>query len=102
MKPESSSPASLRHSGWQARSSADCADDLHLARIGAAVSMKVSDVFIEQNRLWVRLHEKGGKRHEMPCHHSLEEYLRAYIDAAGLGNLPKPPSSERLIGKPRP
>ena len=54
------------------------------ARIGAAVSMKVSDVFIERNRLWVRLHEKGGKRHEMPCHHSLEDYLNAYIEAAGL------------------
>jgi len=22
--------------------------------------------------LWVRLREKGGKRHEMPCHHNLE------------------------------
>jgi site-specific recombinase XerD len=54
------------------------------ARIGAAVSMKVSDIFVERNRLWVRLHEKGGKRHEMPCHHSLEEYLCAYIEGAGL------------------
>lgn len=32
-----------------------------------------------RGRLWVRLHEKGGKRHEMPCHHNLEEYLTAYI-----------------------
>ena len=54
------------------------------ARIGAAVSMKVSDLFVERNRLWVRLHEKGGKRHEMPCHHSLEDYLNAYIDAGSL------------------
>ncbi len=46
--------------------------------------MKVSDVFVERNRLWVRLHEKGGKRHEMPCHHSLEDYLNASIDAPGL------------------
>ena len=23
---------------------------------------------------WVRLNEKGGKRHEMPAHHSLEAY----------------------------
>ena len=30
----------------------------------------------EKRRLWVRLHEKGGKRHEMPCHHNLESYLR--------------------------
>jgi site-specific recombinase XerD len=41
------------------------------ARIGAAVAMKVEDVFVQRNRLWVRLHEKGGKRHEMPCHHNL-------------------------------
>ncbi len=61
------------------------------SRIGAAVSMKVSDVFVEKNRLWVRLHEKGGKRHEMPCHHSLEEYLNAYMDAAGLKTSPQSP-----------
>lgn len=61
------------------------------ARIGAAISMKVSDVFVERNRLWVRLHEKGGKRHEMPCHHTLEEYLNAYIDAGGLRNAPDTP-----------
>ena len=28
-------------------------------------------------RWWVRLHEKGGKRHEMPAHHNLETYLDA-------------------------
>jgi len=61
------------------------------ARIGAAVSMKVEDVFIERNRVWVRLREKGGKRHEMPCHHSLEEYLNAYLDAGGLRGFPETP-----------
>jgi integrase/recombinase XerC len=45
--------------------------------------MKVSDVFIQQHRLWVRLREKGGKRHEMPCHHNLESYLSAYIEGTG-------------------
>jgi len=40
-------------------------------------------------RLWVRLREKGGKRHEMPCHHNLEEYLVAYIDGTGLRDDPK-------------
>jgi hypothetical protein len=34
--------------------------------------------------MWLRLHEKGGKHHEMPVHHNLEEYLDSYIDAAGL------------------
>jgi len=49
------------------------------ARIGAALSMRVEDVFMQNRRLWVRLHEKGGKRHEMPCHHNLEDYLTAYM-----------------------
>ena len=42
------------------------------ARIGAALAMKVEDVYVQNRRLWVRLHEKGGKRHEMPCRHNLE------------------------------
>ena len=32
----------------------------------------------------MRLHEKGGKEHKMPCHHNLEEYLTAYLDGCGL------------------
>jgi site-specific recombinase XerD len=42
------------------------------ARIGAALSMAVEDVYTQNRRLWVRLREKGGKRHAMPCHHNLE------------------------------
>jgi site-specific recombinase XerD len=47
------------------------------ARIGAALGMTVEDVYTQNRRLWVRLREKGGKRHAMPCHHNLEEYLVA-------------------------
>ncbi len=36
------------------------------ARIGAALGMKVEDVYTQNRRLWVRLREKGGKRHECP------------------------------------
>ena len=54
------------------------------ARIGAALAMRIEDVFVQNRRLWVRLHEKGGKRHDMPCHHQLEEYLHAYINGCGL------------------
>ena len=61
------------------------------ARIGAALGMKVEDVYIQNRRLWVRLHEKGGKRHEMPCHHSLEAYLDAYLDGCDLRADPKGP-----------
>ena len=49
------------------------------ARVGAALSMKVEDVYSQNRRLWVRLREKGGKQHAMPCHHLLEEYLHAYL-----------------------
>jgi len=59
------------------------------ARIGAALGMRVEDVFVQKRRLWGRLREKGGKRHEMPCHHTLEEYLHAYLDGSGIGEDPK-------------
>jgi len=60
--------------------------------------MTVADVYTQNRRLWVRLHEKGGKRHEMPCHHNLEAYLVAYIDGAGLQDDPKGPLF-RTIGR---
>jgi site-specific recombinase XerC len=68
------------------------------ARIGAALGMKVDDVYTQNRRLWVRLIEKGGKRHEMPCHHNLEDYLVAYLDGAGLSDDPKGPLF-RTIGR---
>jgi integrase len=84
------------------------------ARIGAALGMTVADVFTQNRRLWVRLREKGGKRHAMPCDHNLEEYLTAYLDGGEPACRPKgaavphdrtrhrqahahgPPASERL------
>lgn len=68
------------------------------ARIGAALKMRVEDAYVQNRRLWVRLHDKGGKRHEMPCHHSLEAYLHAYIDGCGLGDESKG-SLFRTIGR---
>ncbi len=37
------------------------------ARVGATVTMRVGDYFQHRKRLWLRLHEKGGKRHEVPA-----------------------------------
>ena len=54
------------------------------ARITAALKMKVEDLRPKGAGWELRLHEKGGKHHTMPCHHSLAEALRAYIDAAGI------------------
>jgi len=68
------------------------------ARIGAALGMKIEDVFTQNRRLWVRLREKGGKAHAMPCHHHLETYLTAYIDGADIASDPKGPLF-RTIGR---
>jgi site-specific recombinase XerC len=54
------------------------------ARIGAVVAMRVDDYYPEGKRWWLRLHEKGGKRHNMPAHHKLEAYIDVYIAAAGI------------------
>jgi len=69
------------------------------ARVSAAVAMRVEDYFGQGKRWWVRLHEKGGKRHEMPCHHNLEAYLDAYIKAAGIGNRAKSPLFRSAAGR---
>jgi len=61
--------------------------------------MKVEDVFTQNRRLWVRLHEKGGKHHELPCHHNLEIYLHEYLDRTGIAGDPKSPLF-RTIGRP--
>lgn len=68
------------------------------ARIGAALGMKVEDVYTQNRRLWMHLHEKGGKHHAMPCHHALEEILHAYLEGAGLDRDPKGPLF-RTIGR---
>jgi site-specific recombinase XerD len=52
------------------------------SRVNAVVSMKVKDYFTQGRRGWVRLHEKGGKEQEVPCHHMLEKYIDEYVAAA--------------------
>jgi len=58
------------------------------ARIGAAWHT-VEDVYKQNRRLWVRLREKDGKRHAMPCHHNFEEYLVGYPDGPGCAAIPR-------------
>lgn len=55
------------------------------ARVSAVVGMMVEDYYPEGKRWWFRLHEKGGKLHQIPAHHVAEEYLDRYIRAAGIG-----------------
>lgn len=54
------------------------------ARVGAVVTMRVEDYYQNGKRFWLRLNEKGGKRHEVPAHHNAEAYVDAYLHAAGI------------------
>lgn len=70
------------------------------ARVGAALRMQVQDVRLSDRRYWVRLHEKGGRHHEMPLHHNAEHYLLEYMAAAELHVQPASPLF-RTIGRRR-
>ena len=54
------------------------------ARVSAAVGMRRQDYFRQGLRGWLRLHEKGGKRHDVPAHHRAEEAVEAYLAAGGV------------------
>ena len=69
------------------------------ARISAVVAMQVEDYFSNGKRWWLRLHEKGGKRHEMPAHHKIEQFLDEYLDAAGIREADKTPLFRSALGR---
>ncbi|MFQ5786780.1 MAG: tyrosine-type recombinase/integrase [Thermodesulfobacteriota bacterium] len=69
------------------------------ARVGAVVAMKVEDYYWVGKRWLLRLHEKGGKYHEVPAHHKLEEYMDEYIQAASIGYDKKGPLFRTTMGK---
>lgn len=69
------------------------------ARISATVHMKVSDYYQIGKRSWLRLAEKGGKHHEVPCHHKAEEYLDQYIKTAGIADEERSPLFRGIIGR---
>jgi len=68
------------------------------ARVSAALGMKVGDYYVEGRKAWFRLHEKGGKRHEVPAHHNAADYMDAYLAAAGIAEEKKTPLF-RSIGR---
>ena len=61
--------------------------------------MAVKDAYPQGKRTWILLHEKGGKFHEVPCHHKAEEYLDAYLNAAGIREQPKTPLFRSTRGR---
>ena len=69
------------------------------ARIGAVVAMRVEDYFANGKRWWVRLHEKGGKQHEMPAHHKLEVFIDDYLEAAGIADAGRSPLFRAAMGR---
>lgn len=52
------------------------------ARVSATLGMDVKDIHTSGRRMWLKLHEKGGKYHEVPAHHNAEAYLDEYTKAA--------------------
>ncbi len=54
------------------------------ARVSAVIGMRRQDYFRQESRGWLRLHEKGGKRHDVPAHHRAAEALDDYLEAAEL------------------
>jgi integrase/recombinase XerD len=69
------------------------------SRVGAAVHMRVEDYFFQGRRGWVRLREKGGKRHDMPANHNLDHYLEEYVAAAAIAEERKGPLFRTAEGR---
>lgn len=69
------------------------------ARVSAVLKMRVEDYYPNGKRWWLRLHEKGGKFHEVPVHHTAEQYLDAYLEAAGIAADKKGPLFRTVKGR---
>ena len=61
--------------------------------------MRVEDYYPIGRRWWLRLHEKGGRHHEMPAHHTLQDDLDAYLAAAGIAGDRKGPLFRSARGR---
>src|SRR3954469_19210983 len=69
------------------------------ARVSAAIGMTVEDYYVQGRRSWVRLHEKGGKQHDMPAHHLLESYVDEYLTETGIASEKDTPLFRTALGK---
>ena len=54
-----------------------------VARVSAVIGMRRPDYFRQERQGWLRLHEKGGTRHDVPAHHRASEALDDYLARAG-------------------
>jgi len=58
------------------------------ARVGAIAKLRRSDLRHDADQWVFRFHEKGGKSRAIPLRHDLQQFLLAYLDAAGLTESP--------------
>ena len=72
------------------------------ARIGAVTALQIRHTFRQQGRLWLRLSEKGGNSHDVPCHHHLETYLAEWLAAVGHADKPLAPLFQTFTWEPKP
>ena len=70
------------------------------ARISAVVAMEVGDYFSNGKRWWVRLHEKGGKRHRCRRTTSSSSSSMNISSPPASGTAVRPPSSARRPAEP--
>jgi integrase len=56
------------------------------ARVSAVCGLRVRDYESSGRKTHLFLGEKGGKEHRVLLHHKAEEYLDAYIEAAGIAD----------------
>lgn len=68
-------------------------------RVSPVAGMTVADYYQIGKRSWIRLHEKGGKVHDVPAHHTVIEYVDAYLASAGHAELPNAPLFRTARGK---
>ena len=61
------------------------------ARVTATITMRVQDYYTQGKRSYLRLHEKGGRYNQVPAHHLVQEYVDAYVEAAGIADEPDTP-----------
>jgi hypothetical protein len=54
------------------------------ARVSAVIGIQAEDYYPHGKRWWFRLHEKGGKFHEVLAHHKAEGFMGAYLRATGI------------------
>ena len=83
-KPGTVQPATTGRIRQVARVRSPALERAH-APLSAAVSLRVADYYTQGPRSFFRLHEKDGRYNVVPAHHTAQEYVDAYLEAARIG-----------------